>query len=236
MLLPLAIYGRKEVALSLVATVAGSAAGLWLGHAAIGWGWGAAIAGVMWVLWLYVCWFFRDFERALPAEPGMVSPADGVVTHVETVEEPEYLGGPALRISIFLSIFNCHVNRMPCAATVRWLDHRPGKYLDARNPQSAVENESQWLGLETDGGKVLLKQISGAIARRIVCPVAVGDAFERGQRFGMIKFGSRTDLYLPAGAGYEAAVQVGDKVLCGQTVIAQAAPVAAAAEAAETPS
>lgn len=151
----------------------------------------------------------------------MVSPADGTITHVEMVDEPEFVGGRALRISIFLSIFNCHVNRMPCAATVAWLDHRPGKYWDARKRESATENESQWIGLDTEAGKVLVKQISGAIARRIVCPIAVGETFARGQRFGMIKFGSRTDLYVPATAGYEATVQVGDTVLCGATLIAR---------------
>ncbi|MHC5019124.1 MAG: phosphatidylserine decarboxylase [Planctomycetota bacterium] len=231
-MLPLATYGTKEIALSFVAAAAGAAAALWLGHAAIGWAWGGALAGVMVLLFLYVLWFFRDFERTLPAEPGLVSPADGTVTHVETVEEAEYIGGRALRISIFLSIFNCHVNRMPCDATVRWVDHREGKFLDARNPDSAVENESAWVGLDTALGKVLLKQISGAIARRIVCPVAAGDTFTRGQRFGMIKFGSRTDLYLPESAGYEAAVRVGDKVLCGSTLIARAAGVPAEAEVA----
>ncbi len=231
MLLPLAIYGRKEVALSLLATVAGSAAGLWLGYTTIGWAAGGAIAGVMVVLWLYVCWFFRDFERTVPEAPGMVSPADGTITHIETVDEPEYVGGSTLRISIFLSIFNCHVNRMPCASTVRWLDHRPGKYFDARNPESAVQNEAQWIGLETEAGKVLVKQISGAIARRIVCPLTVGETFARGERFGMIKFGSRTDVYLPVEAGYEAAVQVGDKVLCGVTLIARTAVVPAGADA-----
>jgi phosphatidylserine decarboxylase len=174
------------------------------------------------LVWLEVVWFFRDPERVIPTDPDvLVSPADGTVTHVEEVDEPDFPGGRATRVSIFLSIFNVHGNRMPCAARVTEVRYFPGAYLDARNPDSAVRNEQLWLDLaEPDTRRVLrVKQISGAIARRIVCWVKPGEVLARGERFGMIKFGSRTDLLLPPDLVREVCVRVGDKMQGGRTIV-----------------
>jgi phosphatidylserine decarboxylase len=169
---------------------------------------------------LEILYFFRDPERVIPTEPAvLVSPADGTVTHVEEVEEPEL--GKALRISIFLSIFNVHVNRAPLEAEVTKVRYFPGAYLDARNPDSAVRNEQLWIDLvEPGSGRPFrVKQISGAIARRIVCWLKRGDRLKRGERIGMIKLGSRTDILLPADRCREVCVKVGDKVAGGATVL-----------------
>jgi phosphatidylserine decarboxylase len=173
--------------------------------------------------------FFRNPRRTLPAGPGLfVSPADGRVTEVTRVEEGEFIGGPALKVGIFLSIFNVHLNRSPCSGRVAFLKHRDGLYLDARNPASSRENESQAIGILRDGGdgaeglRVLVRQVSGAIARRIVCPLREGDPVARGRIVGMIKFGSRTELFVavPAsGPPPEVLVQVGDAVKAGETVL-----------------
>jgi phosphatidylserine decarboxylase len=177
------------------------------------------------LIWLEIIYFFRDPERTIPADPqAMVSPADGTVTNVEEVDEPDFPGGRALRISIFLSIFNVHVNRLPCAGWVTQVRYFPGAFLDARNPDSAVRNEQLWLDLvESSGGPVRVKQISGAIARRIVCWLKRGDEVRKGERLGMIKLGSRTDLLLPPGRVKEVCVQVGAKVQGGSTVLLRVA-------------
>jgi phosphatidylserine decarboxylase len=180
------------------------------------------------LVWLEIVYFFRDPERAIPQEADViVSPADGTVTNVEEVDEPDFPGGRALRISIFLSIFNVHVNRMPCAADVVDVRYFPGAFLDARNPDSAVRNEQLWIdAIEPGSGRPLrVKQISGAIARRIVCWLKPGDKLQRGERIGMIKLGSRTDLLLPVGA-IEVLVKIGDKVRGGATVLLRRNPLA----------
>jgi phosphatidylserine decarboxylase len=180
------------------------------------------------LLELEIVTFFRDPERAIPVEPdAVVSPADGTVTHIEEVEEPEF--GKALRISIFLSVFNVHVNRCPFAGEVVDVRYFPGEYLDARNAESAVRNEQLWIDMLTPspllGGEVRkrqpmrVKQISGAIARRIVCWLKPGDQLQKGERIGMIKLGSRTDLLLPAGSAREICVKVGDSVRGGATIL-----------------
>jgi phosphatidylserine decarboxylase len=174
------------------------------------------------LIWLEIVWFFRDPERTIPQDPGaVVSPADGTVTHVEEVEESDFAAGRALRISIFLSIFNVHVNRMPCTADVVDVRYFPGAFLDARNVDSAVRNEQLWIdAVESGTGRPLrVKQISGAIARRIVCWLKPDDRIARGKRIGMIKLGSRTDLLLPAADAAEVCVKVGDKVRGGATVL-----------------
>ena len=169
---------------------------------------------------LEIITFFRDPERAIPADAdALVSPADGTVTNVEEVEEPEF--GKALRISIFLSIFNVHVNRCPFAGEVTDVRYFPGEYLDARNAESAVRNEQLWIDMIDPVSKrpMRVKQISGAIARRIVCWLKPGDKLAKGERVGMIKLGSRTDLLIPAGSAREVCVKVGDKVAGGATVL-----------------
>lgn len=176
------------------------------------------------LVWLEIVYFFRDPERKVPDDPrALVSPADGTVTNVEEVDEPDFPGGRALRISIFLSIFNVHVNRIPRSGRVVDVRYFPGAFLDARNPASAVRNEQLWIDMiEADTGRPLrVKQISGAIARRIVCWLKPGDEVVRGERLGMIKLGSRTDLLLPVGAAAEVFVKPGDKVRGAATVLAQ---------------
>jgi phosphatidylserine decarboxylase len=172
------------------------------------------------LVWLEILYFFRDPERTIPADAdALVSPADGTVTNVEEVDEPEL--GRALRISIFLSIFNVHVNRLPRAGRITNVRYFPGAFLDARNPASAVRNEQLWIDMEEEGTNrpIRVKQISGAIARRIVCWLKVGDTVQKGERLGMIKLGSRTDVLLPAGQAREVCVKVGDKVQGGATVL-----------------
>jgi phosphatidylserine decarboxylase len=175
--------------------------------------------------WLEIVWFFRDPERAIPQDAmALVSPADGTITNVEEVDEPDFPGGRALRISIFLSIFNVHVNRLPCSGRVVQVRYFPGAFLDARNPKCAVRNEQLWIDMEEagSGGRIRVKQISGAIARRIVCWLKAGDEFNKGDRLGMIKLGSRTDLLVQPGPGWEVCVKIGDKVRGGSTILLRA--------------
>jgi phosphatidylserine decarboxylase len=171
--------------------------------------------------WAEMMWFFRDPQREIPTDPqALVSPADGTVTHVEEVSDSDFPGGRALRISIFLSIFNVHVNRLPREGKVVGLRYYPGAFLDARHAESAQRNEQLWIDLqETSGRLVRVKQISGAIARRIVCWLKLGEEVQKGERLGMIKFGSRTDVLVPAGEGPKVFVKVGDMVQGGSTVL-----------------
>ena len=233
---PLTPYGLREILAGCVAAALGIAGG-WALAAQTGWTSLGVIASVFFGLaFFYVLFFFRDFERTPPAEPGFLAPADGTVTDVTTVTENEFIGGPALKIGIFMSLVSCHVNRNPSDGTVAWVEHRPGKCINALNPQSAVVNDSWWIGIDTSHGKALVRQITGVIARRIVCGLKVGDTVQRGARFGMIKFGSRSELYINTDAGFESAVQPGDKVYGGLTILARlgvAEPVAAAVQEAQ---
>jgi len=217
--LGLARYGLAEVVLFTI--LLGAASALF----AVG---GVCLFGGLWLpvpllllLWLEILYFFRDPERPIPDDPAaLVSPADGKITHVEEVVEADFPGGRALRISIFLSIFNVHVNRSPRSARVANVRYFPGSFLDARNPHSAVQNEQLWIDLEEAGGRPMrVKQISGAIARRIVCWLKPGDQLQVGERIGIIKLGSRTDVLVPAGPGVEILVKVGDKVRGGSSVL-----------------
>lgn len=173
-------------------------------------------------VWLEVLWFFRDPERLIPADPrAILSPADGVVTHVEQVDEPD-LGANTLRISIFLSIFNVHGNRVPRAARFVRAQYYRGRFLDARHPDCARQNEQLWADfVDTAGVPFRVKQISGAIARRIVCWLRPGEDVPAGSRYGMIKFGSRTELLIPHQAIGELLVKPGDKVRGGMTILAR---------------
>ncbi len=177
-------------------------------------------------LWLFVVSFFRDPHRVVPTEAdAVVSPADGTVTHVGEVDDPDFPGGRAFRISIFLSVFNVHVNRVPRSGRVADVRYYRGCFLDARKHECAVRNEQLWIDIEEPNGrKVRVKQIAGAIARRIVCWVRPGEEVRAGERYGMIKFGSRTDLLLPAGDAAEVLVQVGSKVRGASTVLLRVRP------------
>jgi phosphatidylserine decarboxylase len=168
------------------------------------------------VLALFFLWFFRDPERAIPAGPGeIVSPGDGVVTEADWIETTS---GSRLRLSIFLNVFDVHVNRAPVAGTVKIVEHREGSFINAMKPESGILNEQTLVVIDTGGSEVSYKQIAGLLARRIVCTVKVGDRLERGQRVGMIKFGSRVDVLLPADAVPQ--VKTGTRVRGGSTILA----------------
>lgn len=187
---------------------------------------GLIVAGVLGALslgWmLFNLNFFRDPPRTIPGDEfTVVSPADGTVTDVGDREEPEYFKAKVQSLGIFLSVFDVHVNRAPLEGTVDYLQHKDGEYLDARHPDCSTLNESQNIGFKSIWGpRFLVRQITGLIARRIVCPLKEGDKCGRGERFGMIKFGSRTELYLDAAFEVEWKVKVGDKVKGGATVVA----------------
>jgi phosphatidylserine decarboxylase len=185
--------------------------------------WGFAVPQIAVLLvWLEVIWFFRDPPRRTPDDPAaLISPADGTVSHVETVADPDFPGGKALRVSIFLSIFNVHVNRVPRTGRVTDVRYFRGAFLDARHADCAVRNEQLWIDLVdvATGQPIRVKQISGAIARRIVCGLKAGDEVKAGERFGMIKFGSRTDVLVPVEWVGAVAVRVGDKVRGAETIL-----------------
>jgi phosphatidylserine decarboxylase len=178
------------------------------------------------LLALFVVMFFRDPPRSIPLTPGaMVAPADGVVTHVEELADAGIWPGPAVRISIYLSIFNVHLNRVPEHACVLEVCYRPGRFHDTRHAAlSTSANEQCWTLFACEGRperRLLVKQIAGTFARRIVCLAHPGQVLARGERFGMIKFGSRTELYLTPESGLRVCVQPGDRVRGGSSILAQ---------------
>jgi phosphatidylserine decarboxylase len=183
-----------------------------------------------WALWLvafshtkhplWVAYFFRDPERTGPrGERIVIAPADGKVVLISDVDEPAFMGGRARRVSIFMNVFNVHVNRYPVTGTVRYLHYNPGKFLNAAVEKSSLENEQMSVGIETSRGRVLVRQIAGLIARRIVTYSKQGEHVDQGQRMGMIKFGSRVDVFLPLDV--QLRVKVGDMTLAGSTPIAE---------------
>ncbi len=200
-----------------------------------GWPLLALVVALSWFWWPLACaaavplvlvvWFFRDPPRSIPEGSGlMVSPADGKLVEITHLEHDPELGGPAVRIGIFLSIFNVHINRSPAEARVIGLCYSPGEFRNALDPASARVNERTSIVLEEEAPphrKMVVRQISGAIARRIVCDLRPGETVARGGKFGMIKFGSRTELLLPDTAGLRLVAQVGDRVRAGATVLAQ---------------
>jgi phosphatidylserine decarboxylase len=173
------------------------------------------------VLWFEAVYFFRDPDRAIPEDTdSLVAPADGVVTHIEEIDEPDFPGGRALRISIFLSVFNVHVNRVPRSGRITGLRYFRGTFMDARAADCPVKNEQLWIDIQEPGGRSLrVKQIAGAVARRIVCWLKLGEEVNKGDRFGMIKFGSRTDILVPAHERSQLAVKIGDRVAGGSSVL-----------------
>jgi phosphatidylserine decarboxylase len=171
-------------------------------------------------LTLFMAFFFRDPARKVPSGEGLfVSPADGKVILIKDVYENDYLKSEAKEISIFMSPLDVHINRAPCEGKVSLVKHSPGKFLAAYKDESSMKNENIVMLLDGGSGKVLVRQVAGFLARRAVCRVGVGDVLGRGERYGMIKFGSRLDVYLPKDAGV--AVKLGDKVKAGETVIAK---------------
>ncbi|MBX3394187.1 MAG: phosphatidylserine decarboxylase family protein [Phycisphaerae bacterium] len=228
--MPLALQGLREM---LVCTVV-------FGGGAALCAWGAVSGSALWwipaiplaAVWVFTIAFFRDPERDIPAESGsLVSPADGKITEITRVESHEWIDGPALKISIFLSIFDVHINRSPCSGRVLRTDYRAGEFLDARHPECGIRNECNTVVLEANeplgsgagvgptGTRVVIRQVAGLIARRIICQISPGDSISRGGRIGLIKFGSRTDLIVPADIGLEPVVQVNDMVKGGSTIL-----------------
>lgn len=199
-----------------------------LALAVLGWvGWfmgfaglaGQILAPVFSVLALFVLWFFRDPARAVPTEPGLVvAPGEGRVIIVEEADEPTYLGGRCRKISIFLSVFDVHVQRAPCAGTVEHKIYKPGAFAVAWLDKASDDNEQASVGIATPHGKVLVRQIAGLIARRIVTYPEPGQLLERGQHIGLIRFGSRVDLFFPL--EWEVTCAVGDRAVVGLTVLA----------------
>ena len=214
-------WGRKELALyGGGPALLGGGAAIWLPEP-----W-CLTAILPFTIAALVAWFFRDPERVIPGEPGiLVSPADGHVADIETVDEPSFLGGKAIRVGIFLSPLDVHVNRSPAKGIVRHREYRAGKFLAAYDRRAVEENESCAIGIECEvpAGrpplKILVRQVVGVAARRIVCPAEPGLPLARGERFGMIKFGSRTELWVPEGAGFRCRVAIGQFVRGGSTVI-----------------
>lgn len=205
----------------------------------------AAVTLVLFLIWQPLGWvglgltvwcyyFFRDPRRAVPLNAGLVvSPADGVVSLIERAVPPVELGlgpEPLIRVSVFMSVFNCHVNRAPIAGRIAAVAYRPGKFLNASLDKASDENERNALAIElADGRKIAVVQIAGLVARRILCWKRVGDSVRTGERFGLIRFGSRLDVYLPDGITPQ--VVLGQTMVAGETVIAligQDAPARAA--------
>jgi phosphatidylserine decarboxylase len=180
------------------------------------------LAFVFIILALWVSYFFRDPERTGERGGGIViAPADGRIVMITEVDEPAFIHGKALRISIFMNVFNVHVNRYPVSGTVRFVHYNPGKFLNAATDKSSLENEQSSVGIESGSRRILVRQIAGLVARRIVTYSREGDQVEQGERMGIIRFGSRVDVFLPTTA--RATVKVGDNTAAGSSVIAHLA-------------
>lgn len=188
---------------------------------------GFSLALFVFIYWLAVAAFFRNPYREIPGDVQlMISPADGVVKDIGVVSDhgiEPFAGRNALRIGIFLSVLDVHLNRAPSELEITYKHYRKGHYLDARHPDCHKENEAMTIGgtakINDFEFPMAIRQVSGAIARRIVCPVEIGDKIERGAIYGMIKFGSRTELYIPVSDNFEVQVKIGDKVSAGTSVM-----------------
>lgn len=192
----------------------------------------AALTMRSWALWLvafalaiialWVPYFFRDPERVgARGDRVVVAPADGRLQAITQVDEPTFVHGPAIRISIFMNVFDVHVNRYPITGTVVYRHYNPGKFLNAAMEKASLENEQSSIGIESTGGRyrLMVRQIAGLIARRIVTYGAVGDTVEQGARLGIIRFGSRVDVFVPPGS--EVKVTIGQTITAGTTVLAE---------------
>jgi phosphatidylserine decarboxylase len=191
---------------------------------------GLALSRRSWPLWLlafaltlvalWVAYFFRDPQRL--GERGdrlVISPADGKVVMITEVDEPTFMKSRAIRVSIFMNVFNVHVNRYPVSGIVRLVEHKPGKFLNAAAENSSIENEQASIGIESGSNNILVRQIAGLIARRIITDAKDGDHVRQGDRMGLIRFGSRVDVFLPTSAKLR--VKVGDAMFAGVTVVAE---------------
>jgi phosphatidylserine decarboxylase len=220
--IPLARYGLAECIFStvfagpaflavLVTAIRTMHPAAWLGAVVLGW------------LWFQLLWFFRDPTRVAPSDPDvMVSPADGVVTHIDEVDAPDFPGNRATRISIYLSVWNVHLSRVPRSGRVIGMRYFRGAFINAMSKDCVRRNEQLWLDyVEPNGRLIRLKQFSGALARRLVCHVAVGEDIKLGESYGLIKYGSRADILIPTGEDITWLVKVGDVVAGTTTVLAR---------------
>lgn len=196
----------------------GGLAGLTLLFVLAGWMIPAGVAGGF---TLFTAWFFRNPKRTIPQDSNVVvSSGDGRVVAIEEEFEPRYLKQQSIRVTVFLNVFNVHVNRIPCAGTVEGISYQPGQFLVASRPDATIRNEQNAVMIKTESGaKVLCVQVAGLIARRIVCWVSEGARVERGERFGLIRFGSRMDTFLPMGSKIR--VALGDRVKGGETIVGE---------------
>jgi len=187
--------------------------------------WFVGVEVFLLLILIWILAFFRDPARVIPVgEDILVSPADGTISDIESIDDPNCVGRKLLRIGIFLSVFNVHINRAPCKVKIDKINYVPGKFVDARLPESAKINESNditMIRLSEPKHKLIVRQISGAIARRIVCDAREGQELFGGEKFGMIKFGSRTELYIPQDVDIDCLVKVGEKVKAGSTILAR---------------
>jgi len=211
----LAPEGRWFV-LAAVMGFAGAAIVAWVAHL----GWWLLLPGGWAPVVLWIVWFFRDPDRNGPRGENLVlAPADGRVVSIAAVDEPSFVRGPAHRISIFMNVFDVHVNRYPSDGEVAYRHYRPGKFVNATLDKASEDNEQMSLGIRSARGPLLVRQIAGLIARRIVTDSSVGDRVRQGDRLGMIRFGSRLDTFVPRGA--TVTVGLGDRARAGLTIIAE---------------
>lgn len=211
-------YGYDVVAVVVLIVVVGSLLSWWLIDSRIV---KLLLIGMFAILLFFTLNFFRDPDRVTPAGDNLViAPADGEVILIRDVEEDEYLKGAAIQVSIFMSPLNVHVNRYPITGTVGYFRHIPGEFLVAFDDKASLRNERTHIGVENGSMKVLFKQIAGFVARRIVAPVKEGDRAVAGERFGMIRFGSRVDVLMPRTVTLK--IHVGDKTVAGETILAVA--------------
>lgn len=213
-IMPIAKEGLREILLSALF--------LGLVGTGVGWLWWP-LSIPFFVIWIWVLSFFRDPRRVRTYAPGdFCSPADGTITEIKELEHHDAIGGPAIRVGMFLSLFNVHVNRMPCSGRVKALDYKQGEFLDARHPDSGERNESNTLVIEPDAplvGPIVVRQVAGLVARRIICHARNGQHWAIGSRFGLIKFGSRTELIVPKQPSTQVLVSLGEKVRGGLTIL-----------------
>ena len=211
-------FAREGIPFMAVATVLAAAA------------FATALARRSWPLWLlaflltlvalWVAYFFRDPERSVsPDDRVVISPADGKVMMISEVDEPSYVGGRAIRVSIFLNIFNVHVNRYPVGGHIEFLKYTPGKFLNAAGARASLENEQMSVGINTGRHRILVRQIAGLLARRLVTYGKEGETVQQGDRMGLMKFSSRMDVFLPPGSAIK--VREGQAATAGVTPIAE---------------
>jgi phosphatidylserine decarboxylase len=223
MKIPITKYGMPQVVVYPGLCVLAMAAAAFLAAVNIALFWTLEVVLAIVLIWLLS--FFRDPQRKVPAGDNLIlSPADGTISDIEVVDEMSFIGGKATRIGIFLSVFNVHINRTPCAVKIEKITYHKGKFINAMNPESGKVNESNDIAmvrLKKPDEKILVRQISGAIARRIVCDAEQEQEFAGGTIFGMIKFGSRTELYLSVDSPAKIIVKKGDKVKAGLSILAK---------------